>query len=57
METVVYKHWMIVQDLGFKEFESAKRTISRVEVIRMLKKDNMLNPKSSTYKSFISLPS
>ena len=55
METVVYKHWMIVQDLGFKEFESAKRTISRVEVIILLKKDQLLNPNSSTNKSFMSL--
>lgn len=47
--------WRIVQGLGFKEFESARRTIAGVELIRMLKKDQMLNPKSSTYKSFISL--
>jgi len=49
--------WRIVQGLGFKEFESAKRTISGVEMIRMLKKDQLLNPKSSAYKSFISLAS
>ena len=47
--------WRIVQGLGFKEFESAKRTIAGIEIIRMIKKDQMLNPKSSTYKSFISL--
>ena len=47
--------WRIVQGLGFKEFESAKRTISGVEMIRMLKKNQLANPKSSTYKSFISL--
>ena len=47
--------WRIVRGLGFKEFESAKRTIAGIEIIRMIKKDQMLNPKSSTYKSFISL--
>jgi len=47
--------WRIVQGLGFKEFESAKRTIAGIEIIRMIKKDQLLNPKTSTYKSFISL--
>jgi len=47
--------WRIVQGLGFKDFESAQRTIAGVEMIRMLKKNQMLNPKGSTYKSFISL--
>ena len=49
--------WRIMQGLGFKEFESAKRTISGIEIIRMIKKDQLLNPKSSTFKSFISLAS
>ena len=49
--------WRITQGLGFKEFESASRTISGIEVIRMLKKDQLLIPKSSTYKSFLSLTS
>jgi len=43
--------------LGFKEFESAKRTIAGIEVVRMIKKNQLFNPKSSTYKSFISLAS
>ncbi len=47
--------WRIIQGLGFKEFESAKRTIAGIEIVRMLKKDQLLNPKTSTYKSFISL--
>ena len=47
--------WRIVQGLGFKEFESARRTISGIEVIRMIKKDQLLRHKCSTYKSFISL--
>ncbi|MBE9490538.1 MAG: DDE-type integrase/transposase/recombinase, partial [Bacteroidetes bacterium] len=49
--------WRIMQGLGFKEFESAKRTIAGIEIIRMIKKDQLLNPKCSTYKSFISLAS
>ncbi|PCJ94411.1 MAG: hypothetical protein COA50_11655 [Flavobacteriaceae bacterium] len=49
--------WRIIQGLGFKEFESAKRTISGIEIVRMLKKNQLLNPKSSTYRSFISLAS
>lgn len=49
--------WRIIQGLGFKEFESAKRTIAGIEIVRMLKKDQLLNPKNSTYRSFISLAS
>lgn len=49
--------WRITLGLGFKEFESAKRTISGIELVRMIKKNQLLNPKSSSYKSFISLAS
>jgi putative transposase len=49
--------WRIMLGLGFKEFESAKRTISGIEVVRMIKKNQLVNPKNSTYKSFISLAS
>ncbi|WP_262511284.1 transposase [Lutibacter citreus] len=49
--------WRIMLCLGFKEFESAKQTVSGIEVVRMIKKNQVLNPKSSTYKSFISLAS
>jgi len=49
--------WRIMLGLGFKEFESAKRTISGIEVVSMRKKNQLLNPKSSTCKSFISLAS
>ena len=47
--------WRIVQGLGFKEFESAKRTIAGIEIVRMIKKDQLSNTTASTYKSFISL--
>lgn len=46
-----------MQGLDFKEFESAKRIISGIEVVRMINKNQLLNPKSSNYKSFISLGS
>jgi len=49
--------WRIILGLGFKEFESAKRTISGIEVVRMIEKNQLLNPENSTYKSFISLAS
>jgi len=49
--------WRIMLGLGLEELESPKRTISGIEVIRMIKKNQLLNPKSSTYKSFISLAS
>ena len=49
--------WRIMLGLGFKEFESAKKTISGIEVVRMIKKNQLVNPESSTYKSFISLAS
>ena len=32
-------------------------TISGIEVVRMIKKNQLVNPESSTYKSFISLAS
>jgi putative transposase len=49
--------WRIIQGMGFKEFESAKRTIAGIEIVRMLKKNQLLNPKNSTYRSFIPLAS
>jgi len=33
--------WRIMLGLGFKEFESAKRTISGIEVVRMIKKNQL----------------
>jgi putative transposase len=49
--------WRIQLGLGFKEFESANRTISGIEVVRMIKKNQLMNPENSNYKSFISLAS
>jgi putative transposase len=45
----------IMLSLGFKEFESARRTLGGLEVIRMLQKNQMTDPKSTTYLSFLSL--
>ena len=47
--------WKTQPMLGFKNFESAKRTLTGIEIIRMLKKDQLKSPKSSTIKSFYSL--
>jgi putative transposase len=47
--------WQIGPMLGFKSFESAKRTLAGIELVRMLKKNQMIDCKSSTYKSFCSL--
>ena len=38
--------WRIILGLGFKEFESAKRTISGIEVVRMIKKNQLLHPEN-----------
>ena len=35
---------------GFKEFESAQRTLAGIEIINMIRKDQILKPKSSTLK-------
>jgi len=37
--------------LGFKEFESVKRTIPGIEVVRMIMKNQLLNPENSTFDS------
>ena len=41
--------------LGFKSFESARRTLAGIELVRMLKKGQLENPKSTAFKSFCSL--
>ena len=47
--------WRIHNMLGFKNFESAERTLSGIEVVRMIKKNQLVLPMSSTYSSFCSL--
>ncbi len=40
---------------GFKEFESAQRILAGIEIIHMIRKEPILNPKTSTFKTFGSL--
>lgn len=40
---------------GFKEFESAQRTIAGIEVINIIRKNQIKNAKSSSYATFKSL--
>jgi len=47
--------WRINQCLGFKEFESARRTIAGIELIHMIKKNQLNNQEKSIFKSFHSL--
>ena len=37
---------------GFKEFESAQRTLSGIEVVSIIKKDQIINPCSTSFKTF-----
>ena len=45
----------IQQGLGFKEFESARRTIAGIEIVHMIKKKQLNTQKQSMLKSFQSL--
>ena len=40
---------------GFKAFESAQRTLSGIEVVSVIKKNQVKNSRSTTFKTFISL--
>ena len=41
--------------LGFKNFESALRTLKGIEIVRMIKKEQTVPPMATTYKTFCSL--
>lgn len=45
----------IVRGLGFKEFESAKRTLSGIEIVHMIRKDQLVSNRASMFKSFYAL--
>ena len=47
----------IVQGLGFKEFESARRTLVGVEIVHMLRKNQMIGQDETMFDSFRSLAS
>jgi putative transposase len=47
--------WRTQCMLGFNNFESASRTLSGIETVRMIKKQQLHLPLTSTYKSLCSL--
>jgi putative transposase len=47
----------IVITTGFKEFESAQRTLAGIEIVNIIRKGQIMNPKSTTFKTFCSLAS
>ncbi len=40
---------------GFKDFESAQRTLSGIEVVNIIRKNQIIDPRSTCYKTFKSL--
>ena len=42
---------------GFKEFESAQRTIAGIEIVNIIRKGQIENPKATTFKTLSSLAS
>ena len=40
---------------GFKDFESAQRTLAGIEVVNIIRKNQIIDSKSTTYKTFISM--
>ena len=40
---------------GFKDFESAQRTLAGIEIVNIIRKKQIIDPKSTTYKTFYSL--
>ena len=49
--------WRVQNMLGFKSFESAHNTLSGIETVRMIKKNQLLHPGITPFNSFCSLPS
>jgi putative transposase len=47
--------WRIQNGLGFKSFESARRTLSGIEVVHMLRKNQMIAHGTNMFKSFCKL--
>ena len=47
--------WRIQNMLGFKCFESAQRTLSGIEIVRMIQKEQVAFPRATSYKTFCSL--
>jgi putative transposase len=47
--------WRTFVVLGFKNFESASRTLTGIEMIRMIIKEQLILPSATSYKTFCSL--
>ncbi len=47
--------WRTQQRLGFKGFESAKRTLAGLEIIRMIQKEQITSSAISSFNTFCSL--
>ena len=45
----------IVNYTGFKEFESAQRTLAGIEVVNIILKDQIMYSKATPFKTFLSL--
>ena len=45
----------ITINTGFKDFESAQRTLAGIEIVNIIRKNQIIDPKSTTYKTFYSL--
>ena len=45
----------IVIATGFKEFESAQRTLATIEIVNSIRKGQIQNPKTTTFKTLCSL--
>lgn len=41
---------LIARGLGFKEFESAKRTLSEIEIVHMIRKNQLILNRTSVFK-------
>jgi putative transposase len=47
--------WLIQNMLGIKNFEVAARTLIGIEMVRMIKKKQIISPLVTAYKTFCSL--
>src|SRR5215217_4911671 len=47
--------WRVQNMLGFKSFESASRTLTGIEIVRMIKKEQVVLPGTSGYTTFCTL--
>ena len=47
--------WRIQNMLGFKSFQSATRTLVGIEIVRMIKKEQVTFPKCTYFKTFCSM--